>query len=81
MQGLNVSESARTNSKTVLKIIEIQSLFQCHTTVEFDKAFRKLGKPAQKIVNQIIQEVVEELSCTSNRDLEYLSVKREPGRR
>lgn len=80
-QGVNISENARTNSQTVSKTIEIQSLHQCRTLVEFNRAFRKLDKPAQKIVNQIIREVIEELSRTSKHDAERLSIKHEQGRR
>jgi mRNA-degrading endonuclease RelE of RelBE toxin-antitoxin system len=51
MQTVNILEK-----KTLSKTLENQSTFQCHTSVEFDKAFRKLDKSAQKIIDRMIKE-------------------------
>ena len=53
MKSVNTLEG-----KTSSKALGIKPRFQCQKTVEFERAFRKLDKSAQKIVNQIIQEVL-----------------------
>lgn len=58
VQSVNVSDMAQTRNKTSLRTIQPESHFQCQTTVEFEKAFRKLDKPAQKKINRAIQEVL-----------------------
>ena len=58
MQSVNISDNAQAHSRTLLKTIDPPSRFECHTTVEFEKAFRKLDNPAQKKIDRIIQEVL-----------------------
>jgi len=58
MQSMNMSDIAQAHSRTFLKIIDPHFRFECHTTVEFEKSFRKLDKPAQKKIDRIIQEVL-----------------------
>jgi mRNA-degrading endonuclease RelE of RelBE toxin-antitoxin system len=53
MQSVNHSEKQVSPKEQ-----EQASRFQCLKTVEFERAFRKLDKPAQKQVDQIIQEVL-----------------------
>jgi mRNA-degrading endonuclease RelE of RelBE toxin-antitoxin system len=48
-----VAKDMITSSETSLP-----SNYQCHETTEFSKAFRKLDKKAQKIIDETIQDVL-----------------------
>ena len=75
MQSVNISGNAQFQSKTWSKTIEPPPLFQCHAIDEFQKAFLKLDKPAQKKINRIIQETLFLEPSVANVVNETVSVK------